>query len=142
MICWVPRFKIEMFEGHLYSTVFWHPRHANGSRIRGIARPEYWHTTLVRALLSDVDLLVWDIATFEVAGQALMDAMLAPLRDAAGRLMSWVDLPPWARSWNFGTPTSLGFICEILRAAVESWVVLRDHRAFIRERRLFHISWH
>ena len=142
MISWTPVFVVETFHGAIYTMIMWNPSHEHGGRIRGIARPQQWHTTLMRAVPSDLRLVESGMPSFQSIGQTLLDAMFAPLRDARGLLLSWLDLPPWARSWNFGCPTSLTFACVFVMGASEAWIQALDSRVVIRERRPFHISWH
>ena len=144
LIMWSPVFKVDLFEGSVYCMIYWNPSHPSGARIRGVPWPEQWHTTLMKAVPSSMALVASEASRFQSAGQAMLDTLYASLRTptSTGPLVSWLNLPPWSRSWNFGTPTSLGFSCEILMAASEAWLYQLDSQVRIRERRLFHISWH
>jgi hypothetical protein len=140
MIVWLPRVEVEEWGSLLYGIIWWEPQ----GTIRGMMRPRMWHTTLVRA-----DPGLRGSGPFRARFDALnldltntLQALIAGVQSPNGTVLSWITLPPWRASWNFGTPDRMSWICEPLMLIIEGVFRQIDNTVHLRERRPFHISWH
>jgi hypothetical protein len=139
MLFFVPTIRLEIWHDTIYSIIWWGPQQA-----RGIMRPDKWHTTLVRARpgLLGLAAIQTHLAAWNASLHFLLQSLLADIRSANGAVRSWITLPPWQGSWNFGVPDRMSWICEPLMLLSEGFFLQADKSVRIQERRPFHVSWH
>ena len=140
MLFFLPQVKVELWKGHVYAAVWWHPHLPPLS----VMRPDKWHTTLVRcwprgpaSALFTAELL----ATWTTLLQSMLDQLLLPRRRwDTNTVGAWLRSPPWRKSYTFGVPYEVLPTCSVLQSMLaelcRSVCPASDVAAHD-----FHISW-
>ena len=133
-----PKVLLELWKGHLYCGIWWHPR----TPPQSILKPENWHTTLLRCWHPHGARLVFEhhLEAWKDRLSDMMGTMLLPQEDVWGMVAVWLRVPPWRKSWTFGVPEEVLPTCEILQKMLAALCRSISDLSDVHEDE-FHISW-
>jgi len=114
----------------VYAMVFWDPE----PRIRGMTRPDQWHTTLVRFSRPTPQGDDACIPTLQHNLTTLLEALRGPHQHTL-----LLDEPPWG-TWAFGLQGESKSLCEALRSSTLH-IVQHHMQITTGEQRALHVSW-
>ena len=133
-----PKVLIEIWKGHVYAGIWWHPCKPPQS----VLRPECWHTTLLRCWrpLGAAEVFENHLEAWKELLTDMMNMLLHRQADVWGLVPVWLRVPPWRKSWTFGVPLELLPLCEVLQRMLAALCRSISDEADVHDDE-FHISW-
>jgi hypothetical protein len=133
-----PTVRVEVWHGHLYAAIWWAPQRAPLS----VLDATRWHTTLLRGFSATAHAIpAAVVAQWTLVAQTVLNALIAPLRNANGEIPVRMQFPPWRRSWTFGVPLPLEFLHAPLRDLVQLLASQHDAAMWFPDSGPQHVSW-
>ena len=137
MLFFLPLVSVELWKGHIYAAIWWHPQMPPLS----VMRPDKWHTTLVRCWSTHPSFTAELLADWTQLMQSMLNQLLLPRRrwdtNAVG---VWLRSPPWRKSYTFGVPYEVLPTCTVLQTMLAALCRSVSPTAQVAAHE-FHISW-